>query len=354
MNFIIASLTHLYSKLLHLYPGRFRDEFAEEMQVVFRDSVNEAIKDGILPMMILCLRELGGLPFNVLREFWHEFKRKEFKMTAIDKTHPSMNTSENHSPWDAPMAALPFALFGIVTMLVNFDVAFHVTYSYLVDVYLDLAFNVIVLFGLFFGLIKGVPRWTYSYLGWSLIFFIWISYWFLGVIIGVDLNYFSWQIWIPLLAVFAAALILTRSLTPLFQLVRGIWQDWTLLSLAVYTFVGFMMLDYDENHSPYLIAFIIASTLAICTSVWIFMKSTNSVYRFMTLLSGFATGMIINRISESTWDIAAYYGLPTQPSMPWYDSILDVIVMTGFWGVILLLPVVVGVVRSIVNKEVTT
>ena len=39
MNFVVTFLTNLYSKVLLLYPRRFRDEFASEMQDVFRDSL---------------------------------------------------------------------------------------------------------------------------------------------------------------------------------------------------------------------------------------------------------------------------------------------------------------------------
>ena len=67
------------------------------------------------------------------------------------------------------------------------------------------------------------------------------------------------------------ALLWTRSFLPLRQLVRGIWQDWTLLSLAMYTFVGWMALIYDENRHPYLFAFMIGSTLAVSAGAWIFL-----------------------------------------------------------------------------------
>jgi len=66
MNVLVASLTSLYSKLLLLYPRSFRDEFADEMQVVFSDSVNEASEGGIFSLTIVCLREAVGLPFNIL------------------------------------------------------------------------------------------------------------------------------------------------------------------------------------------------------------------------------------------------------------------------------------------------
>ncbi len=80
MKFFTRFIIAVYSKALNLYPHRFKNEFAEEMQVVFRDSVNEAAGNGILPLAILCVKELGGLPLSVLREFWHEFQGKEMAM----------------------------------------------------------------------------------------------------------------------------------------------------------------------------------------------------------------------------------------------------------------------------------
>ena len=350
MNVFVVTLIYIYSKLLGLYPHSFRNEFAEEMQVVFRDSVNEAGKDGILSLALLCLRELVGMPFNILREFWHELQRKEMKMIVTKNVNHRSGMDGQANAWEAVTGTLPFALFGIVSMLAKYDLLFHGTYSYLNDAYLYFAFYVMVLIGLLIGLVKGVPRWTYGYLGWSLIL-AWLSYWFLGAITGVELSFSDWQVWGLPLATLATALILRPSFAPLLQLVRGIWQDWTLLSLAMYTFVGLLMLDYDENHSPYLIAFMAASTLAISISVWAFMRSTKAPIRYIALLTGFAAGFIISRISESTWDVAGYYGLPPGPPVPWYDSILDLIIISGFWGMILLLPGLVGFVRQALRTE---
>jgi hypothetical protein len=126
----------------------------------------------------------------------------------------------------------------------------------------------------------------------------------------------GWRAWAPLLITVGIALLLTRSIRPLRELVLGIWQDWTLLSLAMYSFVGFMMLLYDEVRAPYTIAFMTASTLVICTTVWIFMRSVNRVHRLIILLGGFFAGLLIDRICNATWDFNAYYGLPPQPPIP--------------------------------------
>lgn len=146
-------------------------------------------------------------------------------------------------------------------------------------------------------------------------------------------------------------MLIKRSLSPVIQFVKNIWQDWTLLSLVIYAVVAFFFLIYDENHTPYLIAFMVASTLAITVSVWVFMRSANPLHRFIVLMSGFVANLVIDRVSWSTWDYAAYYGLPPSPATPWYDSILEVILFTGFWGFILLLPAILGLVRHATNEH---
>lgn len=347
MNLIPRCILTFYFQILHLYPRGFREEFAEEMKIVFRDSVHEAGEGGFLPLVLLCLREFGGLPINILREFLHEFKRKETVMVTNDKLETESIAVARASRWDALIGALPFVLFGFDRIIAKLDL--YATHPYLDDPYLDLAFYIIVLIGFFWGLVKGAPRWTYSFLGWSLTM-TWLSYWFIGAVTGFELTQFIWQTWVPFFAVIAAALAWTRSLTPLTQLVMRVWQDWTLLSLAMYAFIGLMMMDYDENHSPYLIAFIITTTVAISTIVWAFMRSTRALHRFALLVAGFVIGNAINWISETTWDVAAYYKLPPQPPMPWYDAVLDVITMAGFWGLILLLPALIGLARSSVKE----
>jgi hypothetical protein len=86
MNVFVATLISIYSKLLLLYPRSFRNEFGEEMQGVFRDSVDEASKDGILFLVIVGLREMVNLPGSVLQEFWHELTKKDTIMDMNEQT----------------------------------------------------------------------------------------------------------------------------------------------------------------------------------------------------------------------------------------------------------------------------
>ncbi|MCK6539084.1 MAG: hypothetical protein L6Q26_03410 [Anaerolineales bacterium] len=346
MNLFTQTVAHVYSKLLNLYPRRFQEEFAEEMQVVFNDSLNEAIKDGIAPLILICLRELGGLPFNILQEFRHEFERKEINMTTVEKVDPRSTNDDRASRWNALFGTLPFALFGIASIMAKLDLPVHGAYPYL-------AFFAIVLPGLLIGIVKGVPRWTYSYLGWSLVFASWWSN--MGTaglkIFGFQINYWTWQIWPPLLAIIGVALLWTRSLRPLRVLILNIWQDWSLLSLAMYTFVGWMALLYDENHHPYLFAFMTASTLVVSGGAWLFLRERRTRKRIVALLSSCAAIAVIGTISEATWDWRAYYGLPPQPPVAWYVSALRVILMLAIWGAILFWPVLVGLARRKQSRD---
>lgn len=347
----MARLLHVYSKLLRFYPHRFQNEFAEEMQAVFRDSLNEAFREGILSFTLVCVKELGGLPFNILREFLHEFGRKETVMVTNEKMESATTPSGKASHWEAFLSALPFAVFGVVCMIGKIRVPW-------VGIYVYLAFYLFVLLGLLIGLVKAFPRWAYSYLGWSVVYaWWWTSMYTRGVkLFGYTFGdeAWGWRIWVPLFITVGLAILLTRSIRPLRKLVLGIWQDWTTLSLAMYSFVGFIMLLYDEVHSPYLFAFMTASTLLICASVWIFMKSANYFHRLGILLGSFFAGLLLDRLCAATWDYATYYGLPAQPSTPWYSSLLEIIFFTVFWSPIVWLPVVVGLIKSTVNKETTT
>jgi len=343
MNSLTIALTYIYSKLLLLYPSSFQDEFVEEMQVVFRDSLIEALHEGALSFLFICLKEFGGLPFHVLREFWHEIERRDATMVTKENIEPKEVTGRSVSYWDALIGTLPFILFGIASIIGKLRLPFWVNYA-------DLVFYVIVLLGLLIGLIKGVPRWTYSYLGWSLVFaWWWSSMGTYGLkIFGFQINYWTWQIWPPLLVAIGIALIWTRSLHPLRQLILNIWQDWTLASFMMYAFIAFMGLIYDENHHPLLFLFMTLSTIVISIAAWAYLSSTNLKKNITSLLLGFVLSLSITWICESTWDWYAYYGFPRPTAVVWYLMIFKAGIIGGL---ILFWPALVGAVRRAVNNR---
>jgi hypothetical protein len=301
---------------------------------------------GYFSLVIVGMREIVNLPGSVLQEFWHELKKKDTVMDMNEQTESKSVIEGGTSHWDALIGTLPFVLFGIASMIGKIQIPFW-------GIYAGLAFYAMVLLGFLMGLIKGVPRWTYSYLGWCLVF----SWWWSSMgtpglkIFGFQMNYWSWQIWPPMLMTIAIALLWTRSLLPLRQLARGIWQDWTLLSLAMYTFVGWMALIYDENRHPYLFAFMIGSTLAISAGAWFFLHARQTRNQIIALLSGFMTVAIIGAINEATWDWHAYYGFPEPPAVAWYVSALRIMVIFAVWTSILFWPALIGLVRRSLSSE---
>ena len=345
MNIVIPFLTYLYSKLLLLYPVRFRDEFAGEMEVVFRDSVSEAVEDGILSLAIVCLRELVNLPASLVRERWYEFQRKEMNMVTNGNVAPASSMDDGADVWGTLIGVLPFLLFGVAGMLVRTEFLFPYPYYYLNYAYSDLILYVIALIGLFFGLIKDVPHWTYSYLGWSM-FLAWS--WMGRSVDGFRYPPFThdqplgWWSWLPILILIGLVLLLTRSLGPLRQLVRDVWQDWTRLSLSMYAFVGWLAIvaGYNENHHPYLFAFMAASTLAISGSVWAFLRSRKAGKKTLALLSGCVAAYIIVRISDASWELG-----------PWYVEVYGAISIIAFLSLIMFWPVLIGFVRRALQTE---
>jgi hypothetical protein len=113
MRALLQVIVNAYSVLLNLYPPGFRDEFAAEMFIVFQDSVVYAAKEGVLPVISVCVRELLNLPFNVLREVWHETRRKEAEMQIAQK---APIRPEAGSWGDALWAGLPHLLLALIAL----------------------------------------------------------------------------------------------------------------------------------------------------------------------------------------------------------------------------------------------
>ena len=254
-----------------------------------------------------------------------------------------MSTQNEHiSPstrWQALIGVLPFLAFGIVSMIGKMDQVYDLRVFYT-----DLAFYILALSGLLIGWIRGFPLWSYGYLGWSLV----IAWWWSFVRInGTYLGCFIWMLfWIVVLI----ALLWTRSLSHIKKIFRDISNDWTRLSLAMYPFIAFVFLIYDENHHPYLLIFMSASTLAIAAGAWFFLRSTSLKGRVASILGGFVASNVIGQVCDNTWDARAYYGLP-EGSTPWYMTVFRTFMILSFFSVILLWPAAISLYQRIIRRR---
>ena len=287
MKPMIWFIVWAYSRLLGLYPRRFRDEFAEEMQVVFRDSLDGAIRDGILPLAILCVKELGGLPFNVLREFWHECQGKELVMLNENTSGSPATTGQ------VTMGTLPFFMLGIIMIMFELPATvmepewFNTVAGTLLWMWLLLP---AIGFGI--GWVQGFPRWSYPYVGMALVMAFYIQNAstpglnFFGIpIFGREL--WGWRAWIPPAAAFVIALAVSRSFKPFIRFFTNLWNDWTIPSYLMLGVLPLLvMIVFDEIDQLYTLYFMITFAVLFVGMVILYLRSQTTAQRALILTLG--------------------------------------------------------------------
>ena len=256
----------------------------------------------------------------------------------------TQNEFTTPSSWrEALLGALPFLAFGLISMLGKLDIHIHAGFFWL-------GFDLLVLIWLLVGWIKQFPRWAYAYLGWALIY----AWWWTGAhTIGLTLfgRTFAYNelskgwIWLPLGAVALIALFWTHSLRPIKQLFIGIWNDWTRLSFAMFTFPAWFALLYDENHHPYVFFFMLGTTLSFSLGVYLYLRSTNVARRVVSLLGSLMVALAFGWICDGTWDYRAYYHLPPSTD-PWYAALFRWAMAIAMISVILFGPALISLFRG--------
>lgn len=319
-------LIRLYTLLLHFYPRQFHTAYGQEMQSVFIEVITP---ESGLKSVTLFLHELFDLPSSLLSIYAAQWFQGATMYSQNEYIIPSTR-------WQTLIGTLPFLAFGIVSMIDKTD---HV--NPFRDLYFYLAFCLLVSVGLLIGWIREFPLWSYSYLGWS-VFIIWIGS--NGRINGISL---APPIWLIFGIMVLVALLWTRSLNPFKNLFRDIWNDWTRLSLCMYTFIAFVFLIYDENHHPYLLIFMAASTLAIAAGAWFFFRSSDLIGRVVSILGGFISSNVIGLICDKTWDARAYYNLAEASPSPWYMTIFRSVMILSLFAAILLWPAIISLIHRI-------
>jgi hypothetical protein len=300
------------------------------MQAVFKEAVR--LNVGHKSKLSLLLRELLDLPGSLLEAYTTGWQQKESISMNAEYISPS---TRRQAFW----GILPFLAFGISSMIDKMD---HIYLLHRHSV--EMTVYGLVLVGLLIGWIRGFPLWSYSYLGWSLLL-AWSN-------TNISINGIRWgyQVWIPFGITTLIALLWTRSLTPLKKLLRDCWNDWTRLSLTMYTFIAFMFLIYDENHHPYLMILMIVSTLATAAGAWFFLRSTTLKGRVASIFESFVAIAVIDWVSEATWDWRAYYGV-AEVSVPWYLTFLRAVISLIFIAIILFWPAIVEIIHRRINHR---
>lgn len=321
-------LVRFYEIVLYFYPRQFRAEFGDEMIYVFAESM--AARSGS-QSVIQFLRELRDLPGSLLDAFTASWFRGGVMSTKNEYIVPSTR-------WQAFVGTLPFLAFGIVQMIDKMDLYYAPR-----STFADLAFYGLALTGLLIGWIRGFPLWSYSYLGWSLVFaWFWTD-------MSIDGTNWGYWIWLPVGIMALLALLWTHSRDPLKKLARDIWNDWTRLTLAMFSMGGLIFCGGGEDHHPQWLLFSIAATLIVCIGAWCFLRSSTLIGRVLSIAVSFILSAVPMGISYLTWDWRAYYGLP--PAKSWRGNLGVAPIGVLFWLLILFWPALIALIHCFTNRR---
>jgi hypothetical protein len=197
------------------------------------------------------------------------------------------------SSWGEALAGMvPFLIIGLAAMLIEWPravIPLPTCLNYLAGG-LFLGGYLVLVVGLGIGWVKGFPRWSYSYVGYVLIFALYMMN-----VATPQLRIFNytfqrnelwgWRSWIPFLVIAAIALVLTRSLRPLFRLVTNVCKDWTQLSFGLYGMMPLaVLLAFDEVDNSYQFPYMLLLTLILVEGALAYMRSARTWQRALALL----------------------------------------------------------------------
>jgi hypothetical protein len=311
--------TRFYHALLTLYPSEFRAEFGDEMQNVFATALTEAQRRGReLPWRLFWL-EIRGWPGSVLREHLRA-RRREMASNGFVEEKP-MPRIELLVALIIFLLPLLWPLFGILAATGN-------SLPRWVDTTVLVLLLGVVLSALGLAIVKGLPRWSLSYLGFVLMLgFIlswydriwgWIypffiqsfgprSYWS----VPMRILYVAVFEFIFLFSILLGALILVNLLR-LLPHTRGVWQriraDWTQLSFLLYGgLVISTMLLFDEYHHDNVWHLVAWSCLVL--GAWLYLRAKRPKQRILALICGATGAMWI--VALAKWVLIPLQKWPT-------------------------------------------
>lgn len=233
---------------MRLYPAEFQAEFGQEMATFFSEALTKAHEKGFGSVLILFLRELRDLPTSL----WHEQRRRRQDQRRI---FVMTNDIDEPGYWrpatgqETAVTILPFVLFGILFTL---EALGYARGTPGLSLYWHLPVYLVALAGLGIGWVKRFPRWSLGYLGLALVY----GWWLHGLstfgfkLFGYPIDRWEWRGWIALLAVALVATLITHSLSPLVDLAKSIWIDWSRLSFILYGALSWLTLAVISDGSP--------------------------------------------------------------------------------------------------------
>lgn len=304
MNSDLRFVHHLYRLCMRFFPKNYQEEYAEELQLVFRLSLDDARQLGKRETARVLVREFSSLPKAALLEHLRESRRS--KMMKTSGSFFDFAPGTRRERW---AALAPFLLFGALTILLT---VFHT--QGLALSWLETAFallTVAIVAGLsLIGITKGMPRWFMPYLGLPLpiisilVFNRWLNDWNGFRFYRLQeqswfLREFVYQglLWVGLAGSVLLLVVLVRSFANFHPLFKRLKNDWTLLCFIVYGAAPLVLvITFDEYRyeEPYLVlAFLLLALFA-----WIYLRTESPLQKFLALYIGVGLSMSIAAVGK--------------------------------------------------------
>lgn len=322
-----------YRALLAFYPSEFRAEFGEEMQDVFAAAVAEARHHGGERAWRLIWRETRDWPGAV----WQAH-------LDIRKGHAMMDSRSNSpAPLTRNEMIVAMALFVLpaVPAAVKFVFGYH-TVTSSISSGLTIILIVFTAVVLVLGFRRGVPRWSVPFLGVAV-----------TAIVMLELSWRIWELfyqpvetaigyhtktlqvrvlystlregffWFATF-ITATILIMLLAIWPRTRrLAQAIRQDWTLLSLMLYSGVVFNLeLVFEEYAYDELLK--IACWTILAVGAWIYLRSRSPRRRILALLAGVTLVYWISAVGK-------WYLVPLQSWGAWFHYDYETYCAFEFW-----------------------
>jgi hypothetical protein len=297
------ALVRLYSLALWLYPASFRNEYAEEMQVIFRLRLEDAACRGRNALLSFNCKEALNLPSgavaahvqagkspNILSfvlEMFNFLIERGSKM-SIRQLFPK---STERTPWSFTILSLvPFILVGPLAPLLTYHPWWDPNkLPFIAAARLPVTMGLLIL-GFLISILKQFPRWSYIY---SLYILIILP---LGVIILIDqqiLHISDDIVGYVLLLLVVLAIIASRYLHFLHPFITNIRQDWTLLSYAFYACVFFLTSTNDIDESPVYNLQVVLPSLITWLGALAYLRLADPMKKVGALLGATVLGVFI-------------------------------------------------------------
>ncbi len=299
----LQALARLYSLALWLYPASFRNEYAEEMQVIFRLRLEDAAVKGWSALLGFTCKEALTLPMGAAAAHAQARKSPNFLSFVLDKFNFLLERglkmpirrlfpkSAEQTPWIiAILTLVPFILPGPLNPLLTYHPWWDPDkLPFITNARLPVTAGLLIL-GFLIGVLRHFPRWSYLYS----LFIIFILPG--SIIYLVDHYLFNispevqGHILMLLVVLGIIATLFLPFLRPFFSNIR---QDWTLLSYTFYACTFFLLSTNDMEESPIYNLQVLLPSLITWLGALAYLRLADPLKKVGALLGAMLLGVFI-------------------------------------------------------------